>query len=116
MRGPVVPRAHGPVASSLRVPADGQLNQTAVRRAMQERPRVIPGAYDVVRLELEYVGFLSTEAHLMASLVELSVALDHRVVPVGCLVIRAARRIECTGIDFREGAGHPGETVGASDF
>jgi hypothetical protein len=92
------------------------LKQAAVCRAVQERPRVIPGPDDVVRLELEYVGLLSSEAHLMTSLIELSIALNHRVVPVGCLVIRAAWRVECTGINFRERAGHPGEGVGASDF
>ena len=61
---------------------------------MQERARVIAGPDDVVRLELEHIGFLPAKADLMATLVELSVALNHRVVPVRRLVIHAGTRGE----------------------
>ena len=43
---------------------------------MQERARVIAGPDDVVRLELEHIGFFPAKADLMAPLVELSVALE----------------------------------------
>ncbi len=99
MRRAVVPRAHRPITAALGVPADRQLNQAAVRGAMQERPRVIPGSDDVVRLELEHIGFFPAEAGLMASLIDLSVPLNHRVVPVRRLVIHAIARIEFGAAD-----------------
>ncbi len=87
--GAVVARAHRPIAAAFGVPADRQLHEAAVRTAMQERARVIARPDDVVRLELEHIGFFSAKTDLMASLVELSVALNHRVVPVRRLVIHA---------------------------
>ena len=47
---------------------------------MQERARVIAGPDDVIRLELEHICFFPAKTDPMASLVELSVALNHRVV------------------------------------
>ena len=76
--GAVVPRAHRPIAAAFGVPADRQLHEAAVRTAMQERARVIARPDDVIRLELEHIGFFPVKTDLMASLVELSVALNHR--------------------------------------
>ena len=83
---------------------------------MQERSRVIAGPDDVVRLELEHIGFLPAKADLMATLVELSVALNHRVVPVRRLVIHAGARGELGATHSRKRAGHGCEGVRGGDF
>ena len=77
---------------------------------------MIAGPDDVVRLELEHIGFLPAKADLMATLVELSVALNHRVVPVRRLVIHAGARGELGATHSRKRAGHAREGVRGGDF
>ena len=116
VRGLIVAGAHRPIPATLGVPAHRKLNEAAVGGAMKERPRVIPGSDDIVRLELEHIGFFPAEAGLMASLIELSAPLNHRVVPVRRLVIHAIERVEFGAGDCGKCAGHARETVRAGDL
>ncbi len=93
MRRPVVPgliAQYCPLPLPFGVPAHRQLHEPSVCVSVQKRARVIARADDVIGLELERVRLLSAEADLMAPLKQLSTALGHAVMAVGCLVIEAS--------------------------
>ena len=120
MRRPVVPRAHRPIALAFGIPAHGHLHEPPVCVSVQKRARVIARADDVVGLELERVRLLSAEADLMAALKQLSIALGHAVMAVGCLVIEASAfatgKVARAGTYSRKRTPHAREGVGARDF
>ena len=80
--GMVVPRTHPPTLP-LGIPAHRQLPQHSVPGQVQIGPRMIAGTHDVGHLQFEDVLFPSLSIQLVASLVELAVALNHPVVAIG---------------------------------
>ena len=79
--GMVVPGTHPP-ALALRIPAHRQLPQHPVLGQVQIGPGMVAGTHDVGDFQFEDVLFPALIVQLVASLVELAVALNHPVVAI----------------------------------
>src|SRR5919198_3663770 len=82
VRRPIVARTHGPMTTTIRIPAHRQLQQPAVGRAVHERSRMIAGADHVFGGELDDIGFRAAESSLMTPLQECAAALDNGVMTI----------------------------------
>ena len=108
-------RRHGPGATGfVRIPTQGQLDESSGGRTMQIGPRMVARAQDVIHLQLFNVRFFSREADLPAPLIEIAIAADHCVVSIGQRVIEFVTFVisyRVGGSRTKERAAHTGLAV-----
>ena len=80
--GTVVTRIHRPVASLFGVPGQRKLDQRVAAGPMQICASVIAGAHDEVDALFHDVDFPAREIDLMAALIILAIAQEHREIAV----------------------------------